>query len=60
MCAIGRNYALMEMKTVMTYLIRKFHFSSLEHPDDPLIMPARLILLKPMNGVKIIVKKRHY
>ncbi len=46
------------MKTVIAHLLRRFHFSSREHPTEPLMMPARLVVLKPTNEVKVIIKKR--
>jgi len=55
---LGQKYAMMEMKTVLSNLLRRFHFSSLEVPTQPLMIPSTVIVLKPKDGINLIIKKR--
>lgn len=54
---IGQKYAMMEIKAVMAILLRKFRFSSSEDPNEPLMTPSSIFVLKPKNGIKLTITK---
>lgn len=49
---------MMEIKAVMAILLRKFRFSSSEDPNEPLMTPSSIFVLKPKNGIKLTITKR--
>lgn len=56
---IGQKYALHELKVVLSWVLRRFSFS-LPDPSAPEIPAASEIVLKPMNGIHVIVTPRTF
>lgn len=56
---LGSKYAMVQMKTVLSHLLRNFRFESLEDPSQPLRKPqSSLIVIRPRKEVNLIVKQR--
>ena len=53
---IGQKFALMEEKTVLSKLIRKFKFESLDAVED--VKPVIEIITRPHNGVRSRITPR--
>ena len=53
---IGQKFALMEEKTVLSKLIRKFKFESLDKVED--VKPVIEIITRPHNGVRSRITPR--
>jgi len=50
---------MIQMKTVLSHLLRNFRFESMEDPSQPLMEPhLSLILIRPKGEVNLIVTKR--
>ncbi len=54
---IGQKYAIFELKVVLSWVLRKFEFS-IADPSGPGIKASSEIVLKPLNGIHLVVKKR--
>lgn len=54
---IGQKFALMEEKTVISAIIRKYKLKSLEKPDDIKYYPE--LVLKSQTGIKMTMKLRN-
>jgi len=55
---IGQKYALFELKVVLSWLLRKFQFS-VPNPLDPEARASSEIVLKPVDGIHLIVTPRN-
>lgn len=56
---LGFKFAMIELKVVLSHLLRRFHFSTSEDPSMPLMEPSLgAIVITPKNGLKLTVKKR--
>ncbi|KAI9563251.1 hypothetical protein GHT06_010709 [Daphnia sinensis] len=54
---IGQKYAMYELRVVTANLLRWFRFS-VSDPTAPLQTPTLAMILKPKNGVRLIVSRR--
>ncbi|KAK4025942.1 hypothetical protein OUZ56_014974 [Daphnia magna] len=54
---IGQKYAMYELRVVIANFLRWFRFS-VSDPSAPLEVPTIAIMLKPKNGVRVIVSRR--
>ncbi|XP_046449670.1 cytochrome P450 4c3-like [Daphnia pulex] len=54
---IGQKYGLLEIKIVLANLLRRFRFSVAD-PSKPMLIPSSEVVLKPKQGVPLIVSKR--
>ena len=54
---IGQKYALQELKVVLSWVLRKFQFS-LPDPSAPPARASSEIVLKPVDGINLIVTPR--
>ena len=57
---IGQRYAMFELKVVLSWILRKFHFSL---PSKPLLFENEIktsfeITLKPASGIPLVVTPR--
>lgn len=57
MLFIGQKYAITNLKILLANLLRRFEFS-LPDPTAPLIEPVLGIVLKPLDGLPLVVKRR--
>ncbi len=55
-CCTGQKYGLLEIKIVLANLLRQFRFSVAD-PSKPMLIPSSEVVLKPKNGVPLIVTK---
>ena len=55
-CCTGQKYGLLEIKIVLANLLRQFRFSVAD-PSKPMLVPSSEVVLKPKNGVPLIVTK---
>ncbi|XP_059612486.1 probable cytochrome P450 9f2 [Phlebotomus argentipes] len=55
---IGSRFALMEVKSLIFYLIINFHFDLSDKTEDPLILAGSAVGLKARNGVWIKFRPR--
>ncbi|XP_067140052.1 cytochrome P450 4V2-like [Centruroides vittatus] len=53
---IGQKFAMMELKTVISTVLRNFHLKSLEERDKILLIAE--MVLRPKNGLFITIKGR--
>ena len=53
----GQKYALFELKVVLSWVLRKFEFS-IADPSGPSIQASSEIVLKPLDGIHLVVKPR--
>ncbi|KFM71387.1 Cytochrome P450 4c3, partial [Stegodyphus mimosarum] len=53
---IGQCFAMMEAKTMLSFILRKYHVRSLDPRDKVLV--ADEIILRPKNGLRIEIKPR--
>ena len=53
----GQKYALFELKVVLSWVLRKFEFS-IADPSGPGIQASSEIVLKPLDGIHLVVKPR--
>ncbi|XP_035221744.1 cytochrome P450 4V2-like [Stegodyphus dumicola] len=53
---IGQRFALMEAKTMLSFILRKYHVRSLDPRDK--VHVADEIILRPKNGIRIEIKPR--
>lgn len=54
---IGQKYGLLEIKVVLVNLLRRFRFS-VKDASTPMLIPSSEVVLKPKNGVPLILSKR--
>nr|QST15028.1 CYP4BY4 protein [Diaphanosoma celebensis] len=54
---IGQKYAMMEIKVVLSTVMRHFRFSSAD-PSSELLIPSSEVVLKPAETVPVIVQRR--
>ncbi|XP_035215346.1 cytochrome P450 4V2-like [Stegodyphus dumicola] len=54
---IGQRFALMEVKTVLSFILRRYRLRSLDPRDK--IQLVDEIVLRPLNGLRIEIKPRH-
>ncbi|GFS86450.1 cytochrome P450 4C1 [Nephila pilipes] len=54
---IGQRFALMEMKTVLSSILRNYKVRSLDPRDQVLLLDE--IVLRPLNGLRIQIRKRN-
>nr|QST15021.1 CYP4AP8 protein [Diaphanosoma celebensis] len=50
---IGKKFAILELKVVLSTLLRKFEFKL--SPKGPTPMPTDQIVLKPVDGIRLLV-----
>ncbi|XP_023210866.1 cytochrome P450 4C1-like isoform X1 [Centruroides sculpturatus] len=53
---IGQRFAMMEMKTVLSNVLRHFRVKSLDHRDK--IFESGDVILRPKFGIRMTIKKR--
>lgn len=53
----GQKYAMFELKVVLSWVLRNFEFS-LADPNAPAIKASSEIVLKPKDGIHLVVKPR--
>ncbi|CAI2353479.1 unnamed protein product [Caenorhabditis sp. 36 PRJEB53466] len=53
---IGQKFAILEEKTVLSWIFRRFEVSSVEHWPEGRPVPE--LILRPYDGVKMILKNR--
>ena len=53
---VGQRFAMMEMKVMLSSIMRKFHIKSLNTTEE--LKPSANIILKPDEGVSITISKR--
>ncbi|CAL2044435.1 unnamed protein product [Caenorhabditis brenneri] len=53
---IGQKFAILEEKTVLSWIFRRFQVQSVEHWPDGRPVPE--LILRPYDGVKMILKNR--
>lgn len=54
---IGQKFAMLEMKSVVSKVLRHFEISL--EPGFEVVIKAEVVL-KPYNGIKLKLKARHY
>jgi len=54
---IGQKYAMLEIKVVLSTLLRRFQFSVAD-ASQPMMVPTSEVVLKPRSGVNLIVANR--
>jgi cytochrome P450 family 4 len=53
---IGQKFALLEEKTVLSYILRHYQVQSLDRREDMKLLME--LVLRPENGVKLILSPR--
>jgi cytochrome P450 family 4 len=53
---IGQKFALLEEKTVLSYILRHYRLRSLDKMEDVSLMGE--LVLRPENGLRIIITSR--
>ncbi|XP_069699703.1 cytochrome P450 4C1-like [Periplaneta americana] len=53
---VGQKFALLEEKTVLSYMLRNFKWSSLDEVED--IKLVAELVLRPENGIRLKITKR--
>jgi cytochrome P450 family 4 len=53
---IGQKFALLEEKTVLSYILRHYELRSLDSRED--ITPVGDLILRPENGVRLNISLR--
>ncbi|CAH1159371.1 unnamed protein product [Phaedon cochleariae] len=54
---IGQKFAILQMKSCISKIVRNFHLIAPESEDELVLVPD--VTLKPKNGLKITVRRRH-
>lgn len=54
---VGQKFAILEMKSVITSILRKFKIRSADTPSDIRLMME--IVLRSRNGIKLYLEKRN-
>jgi cytochrome P450 family 4 subfamily V len=54
---IGQRFALMEMKVVLSNILRKFEIKSLKTSDE--LKPSPDLIIRPTNGIPVTLKLRY-
>ena len=54
---IGQKYGILEVKVVLTALLRRFKFA-IDEPGLELQVPSSEVVLKPERGMPLIVQRR--
>jgi len=54
---IGQKYALLELKVVLSWMLRRLRFSVLD-PNAPETKASGEIVLKPVDGIHLVVAPR--
>ena len=54
---IGQKYALLELKVVLSTLVRRFAFAAAGSSKTKAV-PASEIVLKPVNGIRLHLRRR--
>lgn len=53
---LGQKFALMEEKTVLSYIIKNFKIKSMQNSDN--VRPVNDIIIRPSEGLLITLEKR--
>jgi cytochrome P450 family 4 len=53
---IGQKFAMLEMKTVLSCVLRHYRLRSLDRPEDMQIVAD--LILRPENGIRVTVTPR--
>ncbi|XP_069699698.1 cytochrome P450 4C1-like [Periplaneta americana] len=53
---VGQKFALLEEKTVLSYMLRHYKWSSLDKEEDVPIVAD--LVLRPLNGIRLKITKR--
>ena len=54
---IGQKYGNLEVKVVLTTLLRRYHFA-IDEPGLELQVPSSEVVLKPIDGVPVVAHRR--
>jgi cytochrome P450 family 4 len=53
---IGQKFAMLEMKTVLSYIVRHYRLRSIDQREDINLIGE--LILRPVEGIKVIITPR--